>query len=194
MSGAPNRRAGPHTWEEFVALDEDDLRELIDGELVETEVPKLTHERIVATLVFLLARWCERHGGIVLPSGYKIRVSDSRGVMPDVQVYRAGNRAALKQEDGLVRGRPDLVVEVVSASSRRYDRMVKLGYYASLRIPEYWLVDPKTETLDRLLFSKKGYVLASTHEGNQRFEPPSLRGLVVPLARLWTPQRARRRA
>ncbi len=46
---------GPHTWDEFIALDEDDLRELIDGELVEVEVPTKLHEYIVWMLSHYLA-------------------------------------------------------------------------------------------------------------------------------------------
>jgi hypothetical protein len=40
------------TWDDFVALDEDDLRDLIDGELVEVEAPTGKHEEIVASLCF----------------------------------------------------------------------------------------------------------------------------------------------
>jgi hypothetical protein len=39
--------SAPYTWDDFIALDEDDLRELIDGELVEVEVPTARHEDIV---------------------------------------------------------------------------------------------------------------------------------------------------
>ena len=39
--------SAPYTWDDFVALEEDDLRELIDGELVEVEVPTKLHEYIV---------------------------------------------------------------------------------------------------------------------------------------------------
>src|SRR5271165_3275164 len=105
---------GPYTWDDFVALGEDDLRELIDGELVEVEVPKGKHEFVVARIIAALATWADSgHGGRVYASGYKIRVSDRRGVMPDVQFYARGNDASVDQDDGLVRGRPDLVVEVV---------------------------------------------------------------------------------
>src|SRR5260370_24596994 len=44
----------PYTWDDFVSLDEDDLRELIDGELVEGEVPTWQHEHIVALLLYHL--------------------------------------------------------------------------------------------------------------------------------------------
>jgi Uma2 family endonuclease len=187
MSDLARGKIGPHTWDDFIALDEDDLRELIDGELVEVEVPKRIHEAIVAVLVFLLTQWARRRGGLVFPSGYKLRISERRGVMPDVQLYRAGNEPLDDQEDGLVRGAPDLVVEVVSPSSRRYDRVVKLGYYAQLKVPEYWIVDPSTSTLERLVYSKRGYVIAATKEGRAVFAPPSLPGLKIRLPELWSP-------
>jgi len=183
--GGVARKMGPFRWADFVALDDDDRRELIDGELVEIEVPKRTQERVVMRLGAVLVAFVEKRGGEVLASGYKIRITERRGVMPDLQLYRTGNEPDVDQEDGLVRGRPDLVVEVISPNSRRYDRVVKLGYYASLEIPEYWIVDPETKTLERLTYSKKGYVIASTHEGATTFAPPSFPGVRLPLEKLW---------
>ena len=109
--------AGPYTWDDFIALGEDDLRELIDGELVQVEVPTRAHERITFLLAYYLESWAEaRGGGEALGSGYKLRISAKRGVMPDAQFYRAGNLPR-GQELGLVEGHPDLVIEVHSRSS-----------------------------------------------------------------------------
>lgn len=182
-STAPNAR---YTWDDFVALDEDDLRELIDGELVEVEVPTGRHEYIVARLVTALTNWVDAgHGGHALPSGYKIRISERRGVMPDVQFFRRGNEPAPDQDQGLVRGRPDLVVEVVSPSSRRYDRMKKLQWYAQLGVPEYWLVDPEAQMLERLVLRDGVYAIVETLGGDDVFRPASFEGLEIPLAKLW---------
>jgi Uma2 family endonuclease len=175
-----------HTWDDFVGLQDDDLRELIDGELVEVEVPKWKHEEIVATLCFFLRMWAEgKHGGRVAASGYKVRISDRRGVMPDVQFYRKGNDAPLEQDDGLVRGCPDLVVEVVSPSSQRYDRVTKLRWYAELGVPEYWLVDGAARTLERLVLRDGGYAIADSLAEDETFGPQSFEGLEIPLAKLW---------
>jgi Uma2 family endonuclease len=194
MSRLASESIGPYTWDDFIALGEDDLRELIDGELVEVEVPKRIHEYIVARLIMMLGAYVDRRGGVVLGSGYKIRISKRRGVMPDVQLYRAGNEPEEDQEEGLIRGRPDLVVEVVSPSSRRYDRIVKLGYYAALRVPEYWIVDPSERTLQRLTYSKKGYVIGDVQEGEATFSPAAFPGLKIRLAELWGPKvRSKRR-
>jgi Uma2 family endonuclease len=178
--------AAPYTWDDFVALDEDDLRELIDGELVEVEVPTRRHEDIVILLGYYLTAWSEAgHGGRACGSGYKLRVSDRRGVMPDLQFYRRGNDAARDQDTVLVRGRPDLVVEVVSPSSRRYDRVTKLRWYAQLGVPEYWLVDPETRTLERLVLRDGAYVIAAALAESETFGPDGFDGLEIPLAKLW---------
>ena len=176
----------PYTWDDFIALEEDDLRELIDGELVEVEVPTFTHEEVVGSLVYFLRGWIEAgHGGRVVPSGYKVRVSDRRGVMPDVQFYRKGNEAGRDQDQGLVTGRADLVAEVVSPSSRRYDRVTKLRWYAELGVPEYWIVDPDGRTFERLVLREGAYVIAASCEGEETFRPESFEGLEVPLGKLW---------
>jgi Uma2 family endonuclease len=178
--------AAPYTWDDFVALDEDDPRELIDGELVEVEVPKGKHEQIVALLCFFLGAWADGgRGGRILASGYKVRVSDRRGVMPDVQFYRKGNEASREQDDGLVDGRPDLVVEVVSPSSQRYDRVTKLRWYAQLGIPEYWIVDSAIRTLERLVLQDGTYAIAASLADDETFRPESFEGLEIPLSKLW---------
>jgi Uma2 family endonuclease len=176
----------PVTWNDFVALDEDDLRELIDGELVEVEVPTGKHERIVALLCFFLTAWSKAgNGGRALASGYKVRISDLRGVMPDVQFYRRENGAADEQDGGLVSGHPDLVVEVVSPSSRRYDRVTKLRWYAALGATEYWLIDPDARTLEQLLLRDGAYVITTSLGEAETFEPPTFAGLAIPLGELW---------
>jgi Uma2 family endonuclease len=185
--GMPDLAASaPYTWEDFVALDEDDLRELIDGELVEVEVPTGKHEDMVILLGHFLTAWSEAgNGGRARGSGYKIRVSDRRGVMPDLQFYRRGNDAVKDQDAGLLRGRPDLVIEIVSPSSRRYDRVTKLRWYAALGIPEYWLVDPEARTLERLVLHDAVYAIAGSLEEGETFRPDSFVGLEIPLAKLW---------
>ncbi len=176
---------GPHTWEEFVALDEDDLRELIDGELVEVEVPTERHERIIALLVYFLNAWAlPQRTGTVYVSGYKVRVDGKRGVMPDVQFFRRGNPATRNQQ-GVTEGRPELVVEVLSPTSRSYDRVRKQGWYLKLGVPEYWIVDPEARTLERLVLQHDAYVIAGGYEGDVVFAPESFPGLTIPLAELW---------
>lgn len=176
---------GPVGWGEFVVLGDDDRRELVDGRLEETQVPGKTHERIVALLIVLLGHWSlTRKAGQVLASGYKIRVNEHRGVMPDVQFYRAGNEPS-GQEEGLETGRPDLVIEVISPTSRSKDTVRKLRDYATIEIPEYWIVDPEANLLQRLALRDGVYSIVDAQEGNSVFRPDSFEGLEIDLSLLW---------
>ncbi len=182
----PSAANARYTWDDFIALDDDDRRELIDGELVEIEVPTFTHEEIVAGFAYFLRAWAEAgHGGRVLASGYKIRISDRRGLMPDVQFYRRENTSPAGQEQGLVRGRADLVVEIISPSSRRYDRVKKLHWYAQVGVPEYWIVDPYARTFERLVLRGETYAIAASLEDGETFRPESFDGLEIPLVKIW---------
>lgn len=46
-----------------------------------------------------------------------------------------------------VHGAPDLVIEIISASSRRLDRLTKLNLYQGAGVREYWIVDPVSRTV-----------------------------------------------
>jgi Uma2 family endonuclease len=152
---------------------------------VEVEVPTWTHESIVATLIVNLGTWARlKKAGRVIGSGYKLRIDDRRGLMPDVQLYRRGN-SPVGQEAGLEKGRPDLVIEVISPSSRSKDSVRKLHDYASLEIPEYWLLDPEARTLERLFLREGTYSILEALEGNAIFRPEGFEGLEIDLGLLW---------
>ncbi len=182
---APTSRG--FTWDDFVRLPEDDPRELVDGALIETEMPTEAHERIILLLGHFLLSWVlPRKAGQVYASAYKLRVSDDRGVMPDLQFYAADNPTK-RDPQGVTEGRPDLVIEVVSPSSARYDRIKKLNWYVELGVPEYWIVNPETYSLERLALREGGYTITHALTGRAVFEPPSFEGLRIELEHLWGP-------
>ena len=195
-------------WEDFIALPDEDRRELLDGVLLDPDMPTEIHEHIVAALGFHLGLWAREHGARLLASGYKVRVGKRRGFMPDLQLYRAENPAR-RGSQGLDEGHPDLVVEIISplalserqeeraptsgwaeprarsGSSARYDRLVKLNGYAALGVPEYWLIDPELQTIERFVLRDGLYAVAQNASENEVFEPASYSGVSVPLAELW---------
>jgi len=186
IEAAPS--SGVTSWDDFVALEEDDRRELIDGELLEVEVPTKMHEYVVWLIGGCFAQWARpRNAGFGLVSGFKVRISERRGVMPDFQFFRIGNPAAAGESVALAEGRPDLAVEVISPSSVRYDRVIKLEYYASIGVPEYWIVDLPARAIERLVLQEGGrYLITQTGRGEDVFRPESFEGMEIPLAELWT--------
>lgn len=192
-STAPEQHVPLYTWDDFIALDEDDRRELIDGELIEVEVPTDHHEHIVALLSYFLISWIRpRKAGRLHGSGYKLRIDGRRGLMPDLQFYAADNPAPNPlPPQGMDAGRPDLAVEIISPSSRRHDRVTKLNAYAALGVPAYWIIDPEAQTLECFTLDpdKDGYHLDVALAGDAPFSPTRFPGLEIPLAELWTTER-----
>ncbi len=139
-------------------------------------MPTRAHEHAVAMLVALLVFWARRCRAQVLPSGFKLRVSPTRGVMPDVQMYRAGNPAALGQERGLERGRPDLVVEVVSESDTAIGMQRKVEQYLRAGATAVWILyaDPRNV----IVYRRSGEI-QRLGSGQSFQEPETLPGFII---------------
>ena len=149
-------------------------------------MPTKLHEYIAWLLGGHLWSWAQpRKAGIGVVSGFKVRITERRGVMPDLQFFRSSNPASRGDSAGLTTGRPDLAVEIISESSRRYDRMTKLAWYASIGVPEYWLIDPAARTLERFVLEGARYLVAEILADDAVFRPESFDGLEIPLAPLW---------
>ncbi len=201
MSEPAPRLTPEVTWEDFQALPEDDRRELVDGELLELEVPTWLHEHIVIRLAYFLTAWGLEQGAVVIGSAYRVRISRHQGFNPDLQLYLADNPHR-GQAQGLEQGHPDLAVEVISPgpggceaepgettspSSRRHDRLTKVEGYARIGTPEYWIVDPEVRSIERLVLRDGLYFLAGGAAEDEVFRPTAFDGLEIPLAKLWNP-------
>ena len=54
--------------------------------------------------------------------------------------------------------RPDLVIEILSPSTRRHDRLIKLGLYQRAGVREYWIVDPENKAVQVFLQDGGGWL------------------------------------
>jgi len=87
----------------------------------------------------------EASDGFAMVAPMDTVLSDDTIPQPDVIYVRKENRKILKDR---VRGVPDLVIEVLSPSTSRRDRLEKLDLYAKYGIAEYWIVDPESRVFD----------------------------------------------
>lgn len=148
-------------------------------------MPTKWHEFICAALAKHLGNWVDRQGGfVVLGSGYRLRVTDKRGAVPDVQLLSEATYASAGA-NGLETGHPELVVEVLSPSSRAHDGLRKLDWYARIGVPECWLVDPEARTLVVHRLQAGVYAIVDHAVGDTVFRSKTFKGLKVPLAKLW---------
>ena len=174
------------TIEEWADMPEDDPGELVDGVLVEEEMPDLVHETVVAWLVATVHRWITPLRGFVFGSEAKFAVGPRRGRKPDVTIYLPG--CPRLPAYGVVRVPPDVAVEVISRTpkDRRRDRRDKAVDYASFGVRWYWLIDPYRRTLEILARGDDAAyerVAEATRGVVERI--PGCEGLALDLDTLW---------
>ena len=126
--------------------DDGKRREIIGGELHVSPAPLISHHDLVKWILAFLLRVIEEPGhGKVIQRPVDVRFSESDLVQPDIVGIRA-DRLEMCQGN-TVHGAPDIAIEVLSPSTESYDRTEKKQLYERYGVNEYWIFDPKTETL-----------------------------------------------
>jgi Uma2 family endonuclease len=138
-----------YTAEEIRHFPDDRLRyEVVRGELFVTPAPGTRHQRAVLALATTLAAYVEAHAlGEAIISPFEVEFSDDTAVQPDVLVILADRAERLTSARLL--GPPSLVVEVISYSSKRTDRLQKRVLYMEDGVEEYWVVDCDQRHIER---------------------------------------------
>ena len=143
------------TLDEFKMLPESmDHIELIDGELIMSPAPKYKHQKAVLNTA---ARLLQFPQGTTVVSPMDVYL-DENVLQPDVFWVSGDDSLCRLGDDGYWHGAPDLVVEVLSASTARRDHGVKFGLYEQHGTREYWLVDAEGEFVE--VFHRDGARLA----------------------------------
>ena len=148
----PAQQMPPKRWteEEFYAARDaappGERWELVDGEVLVTPSPHWTHQGIVVQLLVRLEPYVRLHGlGAIFTSPLDVKPQPGLVLQPDILVVPAGE---LVRHSDIVR-RLHLAVEVLSPSSARFDRVKKRPAYQRNRVPEYWIVDPASQIVER---------------------------------------------
>jgi Uma2 family endonuclease len=120
--------------------------ELIDGEIVMTPSPVPRHQLISIYLATeFVNAVTRRQRGLVLSAPLDVWFDDANIVQPDIIVLL--NDRLGQMTDRLIEGPPNLLVEIVSPTSRVRDRSLKRTRYARYGVTEYWLVEPEANAV-----------------------------------------------
>jgi Uma2 family endonuclease len=131
------------TWQDFLDLP-GEIRHasLIDGDLY-VNAPAPAHQYVVSELLFALMAWTKAGEGrgeaTIEPA---VQINHNTGYMPDIAWWWE-DKCAPRDEPSSYHGPPDLVVEVLSPSTRRMDTIRKRNDYPTIGVGELWLVDPE---------------------------------------------------
>jgi len=158
--------------------------ELEDGRLVEMLSPRREHQEIVGVLYFVLRQFVwERNLGTVIMA-VDVILPTGRGYIPDLVFVRRERESDLLAPDGKVHGAPDLVVEVISPTTRIRDRVKKVKGYFEAGVEWIWLIDSDDMTVEEFKRTPEGYLLTTSAGPNETFEPYCFKGLKLNLSEL----------
>ena len=149
------------TYDDYLQFPDDGKRhEIIEGDHYMTPAPRTKHQRVSGRLFVALSGFtASRRLGEVFAAPFDVVLSDANVVQPDL-LFVSAARAAIVTEDN-IQGAPDLVVEILSESSRKKDEVTKRKLYERFGVQEYWIVDPELEIVKVFKLTQHGYGRAS---------------------------------
>lgn len=140
------------TYADLLEWDDDVRYELYDGQPVALAAPESYHQEISMALSAQFYSYLKDKKCKVYAAPFNVRLFEQEGdslddveyvLEPDITVV-----CDLKKIDRRgCKGAPDLVIEILSPSTRRHDRLTKYNLYLRAGVREYWIVDPETKTV-----------------------------------------------
>ena len=154
-SAAPREQL--HTIEDYYALPDDQRAELIDGVFYDMGAPSKQHQTILGDLYILFRECKDKHkmpcSVLFAPLDVRLDRDDYTMVQPDLLVFcHDDDPNSIRYE-----GAPDLLVEILSPSTRMKDMILKLHKYQRAGVREYWIVDPENRKVTVHFFEEENY-------------------------------------
>jgi Uma2 family endonuclease len=173
------------TYEDYVLLPNDGKRyEILEGELSVTPAPSTKHQTASVNLVALLSRHInERDLGKLFHAPIDLILETSSVLQPDLLFVSKARQRIITER--AIEGAPDLVIEILSPTTTRTDRVTKAHIYARHGVPAYWIVDPEQQNIEIYLLEADAYRLAATLQGKTPMPAPPFEDLNIAAADLF---------
>jgi len=182
--------AGPDqklTYQDYLELPEEPgyRYEVLEGVLVKDPSPNVAHQRVTRRLQRILEDyfWQVDPEGEIFNAPLDVTFHKYTVVQPDL-FYVPGEQKQIIQ-DACIDAAPTLVVEVLSPSTRRKDRLQKMQIYRKAGVRHYWLVSPEEKTLECFQLIEDVYALAASGMDGDEVKPPGFNGLSLSLKDVW---------
>ena len=122
--------------------------EIIEGEKFMAPSAGAYHNKVMGGLYTIIGMYLHNNKlGYIFTDSLDVHLPDGNLFKPDLIVIKKENAAIINWQSG-IRGVPDMVVEVLSRSTRKKDLTIKKDIYESNGVKEYWIIDPSSKTVD----------------------------------------------
>ena len=151
-----------YTCEEVDSWDTDERYELIDGELYLVATPRRVHQEISMELSRQLGNFLRGKSCKVYYAPFAVYLYDDNSTKVEPDIVVVCDKSELSDEG--LRGAPDLIIEILSPSSLRHDKITKFNLYLNAGVREYWIVDPENKTVSVNILQNGEYAAKSYTE------------------------------
>ena len=175
------------TYEDYLDIPGDDRYELINGEFILVSAPNTAHQGASIGFILSLGNFVELEDlGQIFAAPTEVILTDPEGiniVQPDI-IFVSKEREHIITRPN-IQGAPDLLVEILSPSTGRRDRTIKLDLYARHGVGEYWIADPDAQTIAVMLLKDGEYETVGEYGMGDTLTSPTLEGFSVNLDRIF---------
>lgn len=168
---APIPKEKRYSYADLLAWDDNARYELYDGRPIALASPTDAHQTICMEISRQLANYLVGKRCKVFSAPFDVRIFEQEGDSPeDVDTVLQPDLMVVYDQNKVVRhgihGAPDLVIEILSPASVRYDRLVKFNLYQRAGVREYWIVDPTTRTVSVHTLEDGAYHAAAVYSSD----------------------------
>ena len=178
------------TLADILDWDGQERMELIDGTPVMMAPPSRIHQKVSGELFgqiheYLKGKECE-----VYAAPFAVRLFEQDNdllqdtitmVEPDISVVCDPR----KLDDIGCKGAPDLIIEILSPSTRRHDRLTKFNLYQHAGVREYWIVDPADRSVQSFVLENSAYIARDFAVNNDKIKVNILNDCVIDLSQIF---------
>ncbi|MBY5959829.1 Uma2 family endonuclease [Membranicola marinus] len=155
----------PRTIREvFDALPEGTLAQLIENQLVMSPSPTTIHQKILNKINVMIYNYLEEDPlGEVFIAPYDVYLDEQNVFQPDIVFIGSDNLLNIK--DNGFHGAPDLVIELLSPGTSKFDLNQKKDIYERHGVQEYWIVEPTTKEVQGFFLNDGVFELSQEETG-----------------------------
>ncbi len=171
------------TYQDYILFPENGNRhELIDGDHYMAPAPVYKHQKISREIERQFANYFfKKKEGEILNAPFDVYLSDFDVVQPDIVIIKKGNFSIIKEK--YIKGAPDIIIEILSPSTKENDLVLKKHLYEKHGVKEYWIVDPDKEEVHQFELRERKYILISVYA--KSIESPLFHGLIIDLTKVF---------
>ena len=182
-----------YTFADVLTWEENERIEIINGEAFMMAPPSSYHQRISMELSRQLANYLDGKRCDVFSAPFGVRLFERDGdspedvdtmVEPDISVVCDPSKIDKRG----CKGAPDLVIEILSPSTRRHDIRTKTNLYQRAGVREYWIVSPEENMVQVFLLEDGRYTFKDSGADGDKLKVNVLEDCFIDLSKVLTEQ------